>query len=265
MVSEESVAEPVNEIEEGVGETDGLSCGREHVYGIKRSGQKRKRHDDEVCHGLKMVEFCRPDSGEKPHLPQHQRAAEGEVCHSPWVFYFDGMEEPDAYDDAGGDGDSARRRAADESDGKFSGRERRHEEVGGDSHYLGNQQRRGGACEGILHEGHHCEPGDEEFGQGDVFDGGPGRAEGVGENEKEEERGDDRRGESLRGDFDGAQDFLVVKGGDSAPVNGAEASLAHLMEVGLLHSRMDSTGERGFQALSTNVFEGCRVFTLCGF
>ncbi len=212
-----------------------------------------------------MVEFSRPDSGEKPHLSQHQRAAESEVQDRPRVFYFNGMEKPNAYDDACSDGDSARRCAADESHGKFSGRKRRHEEVGGDSHHFGNQQRRGGACEGVLHESHHREPGDEEFGQGDVSDGGPGRAEGVGEDKEEEERRDDRRREGLRGDFDGAQDFLVVKGGDSAPVDRAEAPLAHLVEVGLLHSGMDSTGERGFQALSTNVFEGCRLFTLCDF
>ena len=110
-----------------------------------------------------------------------------------------------------------------------------------------------------MHEGHHCESGDEEFGEGDVFDGGAGRAEGVGEDEKKEERGDDRRTEGLRGDFDGTQDFLVVKGSDSAPVDGAEASLAHFVEVGLLHSGMDSTGESGFQALSTNTLESCRV------
>ncbi len=40
MVSEESVAEPVNEIKERVGKADGLPGGREHVYRIKRSGQK---------------------------------------------------------------------------------------------------------------------------------------------------------------------------------------------------------------------------------
>ena len=139
MVSEKSVAESVNEVEEGVGKADGLSGGREHVYRIKGPGQERKRHDGEVCHGLEMVEFRRPDSGEKSHLSEHQRAAKGKISDRPWVSYFDGVEDPDAYDDACRDGNSARCCAADESDGEFAGREWRHEEVGSDSHHFGDE------------------------------------------------------------------------------------------------------------------------------
>src|SRR2546422_3857979 len=67
--AEETVAEAVDHVEEGVGVRQPQPEFRQRVDGIEHAGEKGERHDDEVLERGHLVDFFRQDSGHQAQCP----------------------------------------------------------------------------------------------------------------------------------------------------------------------------------------------------